>query len=104
MDMAFVKVYSVAKLPPDSVAEVLIDGYPIALCNFAGWIRAIEGICPHQGGPLGQGAMNGENVVCPWHAWEFSCKTGENDFDPDTRVRTICVRVEGDDILVDSNA
>jgi nitrite reductase/ring-hydroxylating ferredoxin subunit len=48
--------------------------------------------------------MNGENVVCPWHAWEFSCKTGENDFDPDTRVRTICVRVEGDDILVDSNA
>src|SRR5579863_10298425 len=100
--MAFVKVYSLAELPPGSVTEVMIGANPVALCHADGEIWALEGVCPHQGGPLGQGAMNGENIVCPWHAWEFSSKTGGNDFDPETRVRVFPVRVEGDDILVDS--
>jgi nitrite reductase (NADH) small subunit len=103
-DMAFVKLYSLAKLPPGSVMEVMAGGLPIALCNVAGEIRALGGICPHHGGPLGQGAMNGENVVCPWHAWEFSCVTGRNDFNPDTRVPVYAVRLDGDDILVDPSA
>lgn len=84
--------------------EVMIGSQPVALCNVDGEIHALEGVCPHQGGPLGQGAMNGENIVCPWHAWEFSCKTGCNDFDPETRVPAYPVRVDGDDILVDSGA
>jgi nitrite reductase/ring-hydroxylating ferredoxin subunit len=102
--MAFVRLYSLAKLPPDDVVEVMMGGIPIALCNIGGEIRAVGGICPHHGGPLGHGAINGENVVCPWHAWEFSTLTGCNDFDPTTRVATYPVRVEGDDILVDSGA
>jgi len=99
--MAFVKVLSLAELPPDSVVEVMVGGFPIAVCHAGGEVRALGGICPHQGGPLGQGAINGENVTCPWHAWEFNCATGENDFDPETRVRTYPVKIEGSDILVD---
>jgi nitrite reductase (NADH) small subunit len=102
--MAFAKVHSLAQLPRDSLTEVLVGGTPIALCHVGSEIRAIGGVCPHQGGPLGQGAMSGENIVCPWHAWEFSCVTGRNDFDPDTRVVTYPVRVDGDDILVDPGA
>jgi len=102
--MAFVKVGSLAKLPPDDVAEVMVGGTTIALCHTTTGLHAIGGICPHQGGPLGHGAINGGNVVCPWHAWEFDCETGRNDFDPDTRVPTYPVRIEGDDILVDSSA
>ncbi len=102
--MAFVKVLSLAQLPPGELTEVLAGGVPIAVCNVSGEIRAIGGVCPHQSGPLGHGAMNGENIVCPWHAWEFSCVTGRNDYDPETRVVVYGVRVDGDDILVDPGA
>jgi nitrite reductase (NADH) small subunit len=102
--MAFVKVCSLAELPPGTVTEVMIGGRPFAVCNLGGEVQALDGVCPHQGGPLGQGAMNGENIVCPWHAWEFNCKTGRNDFDPETRIPICAVRVEGGDILVDPGA
>jgi nitrite reductase/ring-hydroxylating ferredoxin subunit len=40
-------------------------------------------------------------LVCPWHAWEFDCKTGENDYNPSIRQRRFVVTLQGDDILVD---
>ena len=102
--MAFVKVCPLEKFPPGSLMEFSAGDILIAICNRGGEIRAIGGVCPHQGGPLGEGAMNGEYVVCPWHAWEFNCTTGENDFDPETRVPVYPVRVDGGDILVDPGA
>ena len=102
--MAFVKAGSLEYLPPDSTTEVVVEGNLIALCRTGDTVHALGGVCPHQGGPLGQGAINGENVTCPWHAWEFNCATGENDFDPLTRVPVYPVRVEGNDILVDAGA
>ena len=102
--MAFVRVYSLAKLPPDNVAEVMAEGTLMALCNVGGEVRAVGGVCPHEGGPLGMGAMNGENVVCPWHAWEFNSSTGSLDGGWNTFLPVYPVRIEGDDILVDLGA
>ena len=72
-----------------------------AICNVDGEVHAYEGICPHAGGPLGQGNMAGGALICPWHGYEFDCKTGENLDNPLMSVRKICVKVEGDDILID---
>ena len=102
--MAFQKVATLAEVPPGSVTEVMVDGNPVAVCNAGGRVHALGGTCPHQGGPLGQGALNGELVTCPWHAWDFHCATGENNFDPTVRVETYPVKIEGDDILVDADA
>ena len=102
--MAFEKALPLSQLPPDSTVEVVIHGSPIALCHAGGEIHALGGICPHLGGPLGYGAINGDSVSCPWHGWEFNCVTGRNDFDPDTRVQTYPVKIEAGDILVDLNA
>jgi nitrite reductase (NADH) small subunit len=102
--MAFVKVYSLGKLPPDSVTEVMVGGTLMALCNVGGEVRAVGGVCPHEGGPLGMGAMHDEKVVCPWHAWEFNTRTGELDCGWNTFVPVYPVRIEGDDILVDPGA
>ncbi len=99
--MAFVKVLSLAQLPPGSAAEVMVGGLPVALCHVDGEVRALWGICPHRGGPLGHGAINGESISCPWHGWEFNCVTGRNDFDPDSRVQTFPVKLEAGDILID---
>jgi nitrite reductase (NADH) small subunit len=81
--------------------EAAVGGTKIALCNAGGEIHAIEGTCPHRGGPLGQGALHDKMLVCPWHAWEFDCTTGQNDYDPEVRQRKFAVRVEEDEILVD---
>lgn len=72
-----------------------------AICNADGEVHALEGICPHAGGPLGQGALHGFTLVCPWHGWEYDCRTGANDMDPDVVVPKVAVKVQGDDILID---
>jgi nitrite reductase/ring-hydroxylating ferredoxin subunit len=72
-----------------------------AVCNVDGEFHALDGFCPHAGGPLGHGALHGYTLVCPWHAWEFDCRTGANDFDPDLIVPSFPVKIEGGDILLD---
>ena len=99
--MSFVKVGALATLPPGSVMQVEVGGNPYAICNVAGELHALDGICPHSGGPLGQGALHGNTLVCPWHAWEYDCRTGVNDFDEDVKVATFPVKVQGEDILLD---
>src|ERR1700743_3888889 len=98
--MSFVKMGRVSDLPVDSVMEVLFDGQPYAICNSGGSIRALNGICVHAGGPLGQGQIHQGRVVCPYHLWEFDCATGEYDYDPCRRVETYEVKIENGDILV----
>jgi nitrite reductase (NADH) small subunit len=99
--MALVKVGAVSGLQPGSVMEAMVAGACYAICNVEGRIHALEGTCPHRGGPLGQGAVNAGQLTCPWHAWEFDCRTGAHDYDPQIRVTTYAVEIAGDDILID---
>jgi nitrite reductase/ring-hydroxylating ferredoxin subunit len=99
--MALVNVGSAAALEADSVIEVFVGDTPYAICNVGGKITALSGACPHRGGPLGQGAIHGSNLVCPWHAWEWNCATGENDMDPTRKVATCAVTVDGGELFLD---
>lgn len=99
--MAFVKIGSLASLPPGSVTEVTIGDTPYAICNIDGELRAFDGTCPHAGGPIGQGNMQDNLLVCPWHEWAYDCRTGENDYDPSIKLASFEVKTEGDDILID---
>src|SRR5579872_4242957 len=99
--MALVKVATVSDLPPGSVMEALVGENSYAVCNVGGQLHALDGICPHAGGPLGEGALHGNTLVCPWHAWEYDCRTGVNDFDEDVKVATFPVKTQGDDILIE---
>jgi len=99
--MPFERVAALPELPVNTVIEVMVRGEPYAICNAAGNISAMWGVCPHAGGPLGQGQISDGRVVCPYHCWEFDCRTGENDFDPAVRVPIYPVRIEGEDILAE---
>jgi len=72
-----------------------------AVCNVGGEIRALSGVCPHQGGPLGEGALNGNLITCPWHMWEFDSATGACAFFGGPTIATYPVRVEDGAILAD---
>ena len=83
------------------VAEAEVDGVAICLANVNGELSAVDNICPHRQGPLGQGWLEGEAVVCPWHSWTFNLKTGLSEYPVHARVDVFPLQVEGEDVLVD---
>jgi nitrite reductase (NADH) small subunit len=72
------RIASVNDLAPGQCCEIVIDDHVIALFNVAGEFFALDGICPHQGGPLGKGTLQGCVVTCPWHGWQFDVRTGQH--------------------------
>jgi nitrite reductase (NADH) small subunit len=99
--MPLVKAGPVSALPPGAVTEVETSDARYAVCNLDGTLHCFNGTCPHAGGPLGQGTLNGNLLTCPWHGWEFDCRTGVNDFDEDVQLDRFPVVVQGEEILID---
>jgi nitrite reductase/ring-hydroxylating ferredoxin subunit len=99
--MAWKKVATVGEVPPGRMIEVFEGENPYVVCNVDGEIRATSGVCPHHGGPLGQGLLDGAWITCPWHAWQFDSATGQCEFAAGRPIPVYPVRVEADDILVD---
>ena len=84
---------------------MLLGRKKIALVCKDGQFSAISGVCNHAGGPLGEGKLDGDYVVCPWHYWKFHCRTGEGEPGyEDDRVPAHDVRVENGRVLVDPEA
>jgi nitrite reductase/ring-hydroxylating ferredoxin subunit len=99
--MAYIKLARLDELPEGALLEIVQGDDVYALSNVSGEVRAITGVCPHHGGPLGQGALEGSIVTCPWHAWQFDTAAGACVFDDTLRIPTYPVRIEAGDILVD---
>ena len=99
--MPLFKIKPLSELPPGSLTEVQINGAAYALCNYEGTLRLFDGICPHAGGPLGEGNLAGGQIVCPWHGWAFDCQSGVNDFDPDVQLKSHPVVVQDGSIFAD---
>src|SRR3989442_10138437 len=54
-----------------------LDRWSVAVFVYDGKLRAIGNTCNHKGGPLSEGRLHGEFVMCPWHAWEYNVITGK---------------------------
>ncbi len=99
--MAWVRAAAAADVERWGVVELIHGEERYAVCKVEGALHAIEGTCPHAGGPLAHGALHGPMLVCPWHAWEFDCRTGQSDFRPGLQLRTFAVEQHGDDVYLD---
>ena len=97
----FVTLAQTNELPVGSMKEVEVDGRIIALFNVDGVISAIDGLCPHQGGPLAEGELSGTLVTCPWHGWQFDVKTGCTPVSPRIKQIVYPVRIEGTAVQVE---
>lgn len=86
------RIASKCELKPGSGKVVVIEDRPIALFNIGGEYVALDNTCPHRGGSLGDGEVDGETVSCPWHGWEFNCRTGDAVENPTITVE--CLKVE----------
>ena len=104
-DAIWIDVGSAEELSGAAVREIQVGRLTLALTCKGGVFGAISGVCNHVGGPLGQGTLDGDYVVCPWHYYKFHRATGagEPGYEAD-RVPSHEVKVEGGRVLVRSEA
>ena len=97
----FVTVAKTSDVEPGKVRVYEVNGRRIALCNVGGTFYAIDDVCTHDGGPLDQGVLEGDQIECPRHGARFDVKTGRALTLPAVMpVRSYPVQVEGDEVRV----
>ena len=98
----WVRLCGVAEAPAEGeVIEAEAQGVSLCLARVNGELSALDNWCPHRQGPLGQGWVEGNTVVCPWHAWSFDVRSGRSEFPGNERVAVFPVRVVGEEVLVE---
>ncbi len=99
----FLTVARADEIPPGARKIVEIDGIEIVVVNLDGVFYALEDVCTHDGGPLGEGALEGCQLICPRHGARFDVRTGAAltmpAFEP---APTYAVRVQDGNVLVES--
>lgn len=90
------------EFPPGSAQELVLAGRIVALFRVGeDQVFALDGICPHQGGPLGKGRLQDCIITCPWHGWQFDVRTGQHQVNQSLRHASFPVRIEAGIVYVD---
>ena len=97
-ELSFVRVAALTALEEGRGKFVEAGSKKVALFKVDGEVYAVDDVCPHMGGPLSDGFVEGKSVMCGWHAWEFSLESGECQLG--MCIPTYEVKIEGDDIQV----
>jgi nitrite reductase (NADH) small subunit len=98
---SWIPLANVSECPPGQAAEFIAADRVVALYNVDGVFHALDGVCPHQGGPLGKGQLTGCVVTCPWHGWQFDVTTGQHQLNPRMHQPRFNVRVEDDIVYIE---
>ena len=99
----------VAVLKTDQLEEgegttVFVNERDIALYRYQGEFYALDNRCVHRGGQLGDGHMEGANVICPLHQWDYDVRTGVSRYNADEKVAVYAVRIKGAAVEIDAAA
>lgn len=95
-----IRIASTGDIPPGGARAFTVGRYEVAVFNVAGAFYAIENSCPHQGGPLADGWMEGPLVTCPWHGWCFDVRSGKMTLGEFARVPRFELQVREGDLYV----
>jgi NAD(P)H-dependent nitrite reductase small subunit len=97
---SFIDIASVNDLPTGRARTYLVGERKIALFHTASGFFASDNVCPHRGGPLGEGDLIGDEIICPWHLWGFDVATGRCTGNPEVSIVTHEVRLSDDRIMI----
>jgi nitrite reductase (NADH) small subunit len=101
MLMPFTKLTTQSELPAKNEAKEFPCGDKmICVANVNGTITAMDNVCLHRGGPLGQGVIEAGKVVCPWHGWEWDPVTGAAIHNPSAKVAVYPIEVENGEVMI----
>ena len=96
-----VSIASVSEIPNGEGREFVVEGRIVAVFNCDGEFHALDGICPHAGGPLAKGKLNGNVVTCPWHGWQFDVTSGRHCLNSQLQHPRYTVDVVGSELWVE---
>ena len=98
---AFFPVAQLSEIPDPGKQVVECDEQLVVLFHVDGEVYCLDDVCTHDGGPLGEGTLDGCAIICPRHGARFDIRTGKPLSMPATQpTRQHEVRVDGDQILV----
>lgn len=99
--MAEYQVAQIGEIPPGKTKIVLAGNKEVVICNVGNKYFCIDNVCTHDGGPLGEGELQGEIIECPRHGAQFDVSTGAVVSMPAVvPVATFPVKIQGDKITV----
>ena len=94
------RIAAAGEIPAGQSRGYTVGRYEVAVFNIDGTFYAIENSCPHQGGPLADGWLEGPLVTCPWHGWCFDVRSGKMTLGEFACVPRFEVQRRGDDLYV----
>ncbi len=94
------RVCKINDIPPGTSKVFNVHERPIALFNVEGRLYAIYNVCPHEGGPLGEGHVKGCVVTCPWHDLAFDLRSGQGTDGGGYCVGSYEVRIEAEEVFI----
>jgi methylamine---glutamate N-methyltransferase subunit C len=100
----FVEVLKTSELEDSKGTTVFVNERDIALYKYEGEFFALDNTCVHRQGKLGDGHMDGANVICPLHQWDYDVRTGISRWNSKEGVATYPIKVEGDSVMIDADA
>jgi nitrite reductase (NADH) small subunit len=100
--MSWIRITRAQNIPLREGRAVKVGGQEIAIFNLGARFLAVANRCPHRGGPLADGIVSGESVVCPLHAWKVCLSSGavERPREPEACTRSFPVQVVDGVVLV----
>lgn len=100
--MSFTKLTTQSELPAaDAAKEFTCGNKTICVANVNGNYSAMDNVCLHRGGPIGQGMVENGKVVCPWHGWAWDPTSGQAAHSASTKVAVYPLKIENGDVLVE---
>ena len=98
----FTKLTTRSELPAINQAKEFSCGDKvICVANVNGSFSAMDNVCLHVGGPLGQGTVEGGKVVCPWHGWQYDPKTGEAAHNRAAKLAIYPLKMENEEVWIE---
>jgi nitrite reductase (NADH) small subunit len=100
--MPSIKLAAQSELPAINEAKEFPCGdRTICVANVNGTITAMDNVCLHRGGPLGQGVIEKGKVICPWHGWAWDPTTGQAVHNPNARLAVHPLKIKNGDVLIE---
>lgn len=96
----FVLLAEITEIPVGTAKAFRSGRHEIAVFNVDGEFYALANTCPHQGGPIADGFLEGPLITCPWHAWCFDVRTGTMTLGDFARVERFALRRDGTSLYV----
>lgn len=100
----WVEVLKTDQLEENKGMTVFVNDRDIALYRYRGDFYALDNRCVHRDGQLGDGHMEGANVICPLHQWDYDVRTGVSRYNSDEKVAVYPARIRGDQVEIDADA